>query len=173
MANASSSGLGRGLGHLPPSGEGLQSANASLHLQMNQVVSSPPHIPAAAPWRWARQSRRRSGAGVLLGHAAAHQVEDGLLADAPDLGLMADIHASQRMSMAGIVSERLRSSSIRDSQLTLDLLPLAFGSTTTDERKFDTPPSRAMLLVEIWLVVFGAACTTLRRCPDPARHRQT
>ena len=31
-------GLGRGLGHLPPSGEGLQSANASLHLQMNQVV---------------------------------------------------------------------------------------------------------------------------------------
>ena len=80
--------------------------------------------------------------------------------------------ASQRMSMAGIVSERLRSSSIRDSQLTLDLLPLAFGSTTTDERKFDTPPSRAMLLVEIWLVVFGAACTTLapvsRSCPAPA-----
>ena len=32
------------------------------------------------------------GAGVLLGHAAAHQVEDGLLADAPDLGLVADVH---------------------------------------------------------------------------------
>ena len=75
--------------------------------------------------------------------------------------------------MAGIVSERLRSSSIRDSQLTLDLLPAALGSTTTEERKLETPPSRAMLLVEMWLVVLGAACTTLapvsRSCPAPAK----
>ena len=41
------------------------------------------------------------GTGVLLGHAAAHQVEDGLLADAPDLGLVADVHGVSHITGGG------------------------------------------------------------------------
>ena len=61
------------------------------------------------------------------------------------------------MSISGMVSERERSSSIRLSQETADLEPVALGSTVTELRKLETPPSRAMDLVVMWELVLGAA----------------
>ena len=81
--------------------------------------------------------------------------------------------ASQRMSISGMVSERERSSSIRLSQETALRLFFAPGSTVTELRKFEMPPSRAMDFVVMWELVLGAAWTTLapvsRSCPAPAK----
>ena len=52
-----------------------------------------------------------------------------------------------RISIAGIVSEREISSSIRDWQETADLLPFAFADTTTELRKVLIPPSLEIDLV--------------------------
>ena len=78
----------------------------------------------------------------------------------------------QRMSMAGMVSERLRSSSMSDWHDTLAAEFRAFSVATMDERNVDVPPPFEMDFVSTVADVSGAASTTLqpvsRFWPAPA-----
>ncbi len=67
-----------------------------------------------------------------------------------------------RMSMAGIVSERLSASSMSDWQLTDAAEFSAFSVATTLERNVDTPPPFEIDFVSIAALVSGAASTTLQ-----------
>ena len=77
-----------------------------------------------------------------------------------------------RMSIAGIVSERLSLSSISDWQDTALLACLALFSTTTLERNVLMPPLLLMERVFMYELVFLPTCTTFapvsRFCPAPA-----
>ena len=75
--------------------------------------------------------------------------------------------------MAGMVSERLWSSSISDWQLTVALEPSALGVATMELRNVWMPPLLEMPLVSTVAEVSGALSTTLqpvsRFWPAPAK----
>ena len=75
--------------------------------------------------------------------------------------------------MAGMVSERLRSSSMSDWHDTVQREPVAWGVATTELRNVWMPPSFEMPLVSTEAEVSGAPSTTLqpvsRFWPRPAK----
>ena len=74
--------------------------------------------------------------------------------------------------MAGMVSDRLMSSSMSDWHDTLAAAPRAFSVATMDERNVEAPPPFEMDFVSTVADVSGAASTTLqpvsRFWPAPA-----
>ena len=76
--------------HDIPSFRNVRSADAALHLQTNEIVHFHRVLQRQLLGDVVRKAADDQRAGVLLAHAAAHEIKHRLVADAADLGLMAD-----------------------------------------------------------------------------------